>query len=315
MPNQNGVSSSKYLPCNAQTAGNLEDNPSWWHFRAIESSVTFSITSSNCVAGTCGTTDIQMTIWEGENCQNISPVKCITGAAGTLTISTSPCKIYYLQVDGVCESQCNVSITYDKNEILGQRNFVNAIDGDKEVCKGISKKYTSKIITVPTCFIADYVWTLSPNNAGTITKNPNNPSEISLNITNSPVDNKVKLYAEPRFSKCSPNVIKEEIEINIIDPNSADCKSLANDDSQNIDNQVKVYPNPVEDKFFIEINEAKNVILNLYNTQGQSVLSQNEIKQISENKYEAFVSHLPKGIYLLKMKLDSRVGVQKIIIE
>ena len=315
MPNQNGISSDKYLPCNAQTAGNLEDNPGWWHFRAIGSSATFSITTSNCKAGTCGTTDIQMTIWEGDNCQNVTPIKCITGSSGTLTVATSPCKIYYLQVDGVCESQCNIVITYDKEEILGQRNFQNTIEGEKQICKGISKQFSTKITTVPLCFIADYKWSLSPSTAGTITKNPNNPAEISLNITNAPTDNKVKLVAEPLFSKCAPNVIKAEIEINILDPNSAECKSLANNDASAIDNQVKVYPNPVEDKFNIEVIGAKTTTLNLYNTQGQLVLSQNEMKQISDNKYEAFVSELPKGIYLLKMNLDGKATVQKVIIE
>ena len=93
------------------------------------------------------------------------------------------------------------------------------------------------------------------------------------------------------------------------------CNSTAIENMQIADSQVKVYPNPVEDKFNIEVTDAKTMTLNLYNTQGQLVLSQNEMKQITENKYEAFVSQLPKGIYLLKMNLDGRVGVRKIIVE
>jgi hypothetical protein len=79
--------------------------------------------------------------------------------------------------------------------------------------------------------------------------------------------------------------------------------------------QINIYPNPTEDNFYIELPKVINVSLDLYNIQGQLVLSQNEMKRVDDNKYEAPVSHLPKGIYLLKMKLDGRVEVRKVIVE
>ena len=62
-PNQNGVSPNLNLPCGSGTS---EDNPAWWIIRPSGNKLTFSITTSNCVAGGCGL-GVQMTIWEGDN--------------------------------------------------------------------------------------------------------------------------------------------------------------------------------------------------------------------------------------------------------
>jgi hypothetical protein len=49
--------------------------------------------------------------------------------------------------------------------------------------------------------------------------------------------------------------------------------------------------------------------------QGKKVLSQNDMTQYDVSHYEAQVSDLPKGIYVLKMNLDGKPAVQKIIVE
>jgi hypothetical protein len=154
MPKPNGVSQNVYSSCSA-AGDNVEDNPVWWHFRAKGNSATFSITTSNCVAGTCGSTEVQMTLWEGETCSNVTPMKCMVGSEGTITIDVSPCKLYFLQVDGVCESQCNITITYDKEEILGDRLLETKIEGEHQICKGYAKKYMAKIANLSTCFPSD----------------------------------------------------------------------------------------------------------------------------------------------------------------
>ena len=210
MPKADSTTVNFNLPCGG---GTLEDNPVWWKLRSTSDKITFSVKTSNCVAGKCGV-GVQLFLFEGTTCTNIICLNGVVGTNGITTVNVKPSMQYYLQLDGLCGCQCDVEITYDKSQIVDES-----------------------------------------------------------------------------------------------------CNSTAIENAQIGDSQAKIYPNPVEDKFFIEINKAKNVVLNLYNTQGQLVLSHNEMKQIDENKYEALVSHLPKGIYLLKMKLDSRVGVRKIIVE
>jgi hypothetical protein len=84
---------------------------------------------------------------------------------------------------------------------------------------------------------------------------------------------------------------------------------------QNIDNQINIYPNPTGDKFVIELPDVKNARLDLYNIQGQLLLSQKDMIWIDANHYEASVTHLPKGIYMLKMNLDNQLNIRKIIIQ
>jgi hypothetical protein len=84
---------------------------------------------------------------------------------------------------------------------------------------------------------------------------------------------------------------------------------------QNIDNQINVYPNPTDDKFIIELPDVQNATIDLYNIQGQVLLSQKEMNVLDANHYEASVTHLPKGIYVLKINLDNQINIQKIIIQ
>ena len=81
------------------------------------------------------------------------------------------------------------------------------------------------------------------------------------------------------------------------------------------DYQVNIYPNPTEDKFFVEIPSVKSATLALYNTQGQIVLSQKDFIALDANHYEVFISHLPKGVYLLHLNLDGKTESKKVIIE
>ncbi len=314
MPKADGISKNVFSSCS--TAGdNVEDNPAWWHFRAKGNSATFSIATSNCVAGTCGSTDVQMTLWEGETCADVTPKKCMVGSGGSITIDVSPCKLYFLQVDGVCESQCNITITYDKEEILGDRLLETKVEGEKQICKGYSKNYAAKITNLTTCISSEYKWGLSPASAGTITKINGATGEISLKIVNMPVGNKVKLYAEPIFkSLCQPKIHRDTIELSVVEDANSECASIDDKDVQSLENQVNIYPNPTQDKFFIEIPSVKNLGLDLYNTQGQIVLSQKNMIALGANQYEASVAHLPKGVYVLKMNLDGKAEVRKIVI-
>jgi hypothetical protein len=86
--------------------------------------------------------------------------------------------------------------------------------------------------------------------------------------------------------------------------------------SENAETEVAIYPNPTDDKFFVALPTLKNTpTLDLFDMAGRKVLSQKDMTQYDESHYEVQVSDLPKGIYLLKMNLDGKPAVQKIIVE
>jgi Secretion system C-terminal sorting domain len=316
MPKQNGMTTSLNAPCST-LSNNVEENPAWWHFRALSNSAKFTITATNCIAGTCGSMDIEMALWEGESCSNIQAIACISGANSmTLTAEVSPCKLYFLQVDGVCESQCNIVITYNNAELLGEKLLQSKVEGENKICKGFSQKYAAKVANAPNCSSSDYKWTLIPANAGTVSPVTNAPGEINLNISNPPANKKVKLCAVPVFKTIDrPNFKQDTLEIEVIEVSTTNCKNVASKDELSIDNQINVYPNPTDNKFIVELASTKNAILALYNIQGQLVLSQKSMTQLADNQYEANVTHLPKGVYFLKINLDENVGVRKIVVE
>ncbi len=510
MPNANGSSPNLNFPCGS---GTTEDNPAWWILRPSGTTLTFGITTSNCEAGGCGL-GIQMTLWEGDACGSVTSVDCLVGTFGFFTATVSPCKVYYLQLDGLCECVCDVIITYDKNQILKEVPKPE-INGSKQVCKGATAKFCASLPSLQGCCPDAYNWTLNPGNAGTITKIPGDPDCVNVRITNPPANGKVTICTEPKFNgKCPPKTNKECFEFDVIELKPATCKVelcpeelplmyelkncivstnptfttgtvkpenyiinlppgtkktvtipyvtensactgdvklditiknvgdsscacgvgkagkmnlkfiiTANDlkksitvkhqngtqvlgpndvggfvlhegsenkivnpiavnktgkfsfdstkmkcgrvyfvsyvvgkkvnnlpdlkdkclsvvpngqriawickkkiigaaareanqeTTQDADYQVNIYPNPTEDKFFIEIPSVKNLTLDLYNTQGQIVLSQKNMIALGANQYEAPVAHLPKGVYVLKMNLDGKTEIRKVVIE
>jgi hypothetical protein len=117
-PVPNNICPNQWIPCGKNAA---ECNPTWWIFRPFGNVVTFSFSTSNWKSGSSSENGVYVTLWTGDNCGSISSVDCIKGTSGTLTSSVSPCKVYYLQVDGIYESQCDLTINYNPNEI--QKNI------------------------------------------------------------------------------------------------------------------------------------------------------------------------------------------------
>ncbi len=218
-PNQNGSSPNLNLPCGSGTS---EDNPAWWILRPSGTTLTFSVTTSNCVAGGCGL-GVQMTLWEGDACGSVTAIDCIVGTSGSFTSSVQPCKVYYLQVDGLCECQCNVIVTYDKNQILKEVPKPE-IKGPKQICKGAMAKFCASLPSLQGCRPDSYNWTLNPASAGTITKIPGDPDCVNVKITNPPANGKVTICAEPKFNgKCPPKTNKECFEFEVIELKPATC--------------------------------------------------------------------------------------------
>ena len=61
---------------------------------------------------------------------------------------------------------------------------------------------------------------------------------------------------------------------------------------------IKVYPNPVQNSFKIDYRGHEIETLTLYNSQGQLI---KELRIESEGITETNISHLPSGVYILRI--------------
>ncbi len=84
-----------------------------------------------------------------------------------------------------------------------------------------------------------------------------------------------------------------------------------NIDEQLIAEKVLIYPNPTQSSITIELptQPSKNTALTISNTNGQQLITQ----PISEPQTEIDISHLPAGIYIIKVWNDEDVMIQKVI--
>ncbi|MGB4959820.1 MAG: T9SS type A sorting domain-containing protein, partial [Saprospiraceae bacterium] len=73
---------------------------------------------------------------------------------------------------------------------------------------------------------------------------------------------------------------------------------------------VKLYPNPVRDHFFISSDEFSATSMSIYSVNGQEVLKQNEI---FNNRVD--VSHLSPGSYIVKLSGSGKIVSLKMIKE
>ncbi|MFZ4399926.1 MAG: YCF48-related protein [Bacteroidales bacterium] len=77
-----------------------------------------------------------------------------------------------------------------------------------------------------------------------------------------------------------------------------------------IENNLKIYPNPTKSKIIIDIsNFSQNCKLQICNYNGQEVIQQ----QMKDNLVEIDMSNLANGVYFLKLITDKTVEVRKII--
>lgn len=77
---------------------------------------------------------------------------------------------------------------------------------------------------------------------------------------------------------------------------------------------IGLYPNPATDQITIrlqDIQDLSNSLLSVYNIQGQMLLQQS----IHEQQTEINISHLPQGIYFVKIRLaDGAVAEKKFVV-
>jgi len=80
---------------------------------------------------------------------------------------------------------------------------------------------------------------------------------------------------------------------------------------------AKIYPNPVREKFFIELVNtglSKNVEVNIYNFVGKKEFSEKHQVHYKQ-KYEVSTDKLIKGIYIVEIKYSDKILRKKIVIK
>ena len=172
MAEPDGITPNLHKPCGEGKETN-EHNPIWFSFRPKNLAIHFRFTISNCEFGN----KVQWTIWKGDDCNNITPINC-TDISAVLAITTTPGAIYYLQIDGFAESQCNFRIDYNKAEFLSTAYTKTPINA--KACTNSTIEYTSDIPKIPDI---EYLWTVSPNNIATIEGN-NNAKSVKIKYNN-----------------------------------------------------------------------------------------------------------------------------------
>ncbi|MBL0262205.1 MAG: gliding motility-associated C-terminal domain-containing protein [Saprospiraceae bacterium] len=148
---------SDLYPCGAGSlcsSGGGPHNTSWWAFVTNGGSVTITITTTNC-----GGAGLQIGIWGDCNCGEEVACNPFCAGPGTITITANltPCKIYYLFVDGCSGDVCDFSLSTSGGASptlspLGQ------IRGKDKVCEGFCGEVWS-VNAQPGGCEPEYVWT------------------------------------------------------------------------------------------------------------------------------------------------------------
>jgi hypothetical protein len=75
---------------------------------------------------------------------------------------------------------------------------------------------------------------------------------------------------------------------------------------------IQVYPNPAQDKIYLTSLGFNGMArLQITTVTGQSVQQQNV--RLGNEATEISISHLPKGIYLLRLQTEQQSFIQKVI--
>lgn len=86
-----------------------------------------------------------------------------------------------------------------------------------------------------------------------------------------------------------------------VDQTSAQQYELTND--------IKCYPNPVQDELIIDLGRNSNAQIQCYDLSGKTILSKNEYP----NKSALDVSELKQGVYFLSIQTNTKSSVQRLI--
>ena len=155
--------------------------------------------------------------------------------------------------------------------------------------------------TTPFSSSNTYSWSFSPSASPSTSSSPNPPT-----VT----------FATP----CAPGVVNT---VTLCVTNSCGVQCASNNactisiEDEDLANPIfHVYPNPADNQLFIDmdIDKPQTVSIELYDLTGKAISQQN-VQATEKSKHALNVSHLPQGIYLLKVRSESHEEVFKMMIE
>lgn len=189
----------------------------------------------------------------------------------------------------------NVSPTADTSLV-----DVNLHTGTSTISEFISEEqfFSSNIITMNICYyVTGFQVTTQYNDTFPVTV----PADSDYTLV-------VNLYRSQTQGVCDYTELTDTATLEFTTP-LTETVYLSVEDFELLQNQIKVYPNPVKDILFLDIPNnliLKNIIA--YNILGK------EIKTFTIGLESLDVRDLNNGIYLLKLNTDKGIITKKIII-
>ncbi|MDQ3140883.1 MAG: gliding motility-associated C-terminal domain-containing protein [Bacteroidota bacterium] len=188
----------------------VPNNTSWWAFVTNGGNVSITITFSGCRDNR----GVQMGIWGDCNCSDkivCNPNCAISSGSFTISAFLTPCKIYYLMVDGCAGDVC----TFTLATIGGNSPTLSPlgkINNDPDMIIDLCEGYCNKEFFVdpqPGGCTPEYVWTLDGTELG------ENSNRITLDW---PV--------EGDFQLCVTAVIGNPVSGSICDQEGPQCMTV-----------------------------------------------------------------------------------------
>ncbi|MEP7197914.1 MAG: T9SS type A sorting domain-containing protein [Saprospiraceae bacterium] len=138
--------------------GSSADNTSWWAFTSNGGNICITVTYSNCSVTGMG---LQMGIWYDCNCsESITCDPSCTGPGNKVLCAVfSPCKTYYLFIDGCSGDVCDFTMS-TSGGAPPQLPALTNITGPTNVCKGACNIKYGTSVNSGFCEPA-FVWTLN----------------------------------------------------------------------------------------------------------------------------------------------------------
>lgn len=200
-PKTNGIAVCNMTP---------SDTSVWWSFRPSSTTFNFSFATTGCPCATGGVAGADVVVYSGTDCNNLTKIQCKNGVTGSFTLTNlSPCLSYWIQVGSTNNCQCNVSITYNVNQLLKTLNPIT-LSGDKVVCKGTKVLITANSI-IPCNDLNLYRWSIAQGN-GTFNIKSANQAEFTFTK-----QGKSRICIEKNFALCSPIINKTCYDIEVLD--------------------------------------------------------------------------------------------------
>ncbi|HMR16197.1 MAG: T9SS type A sorting domain-containing protein [Confluentibacter sp.] len=135
------------------------------------------------------------------------------------------------------------------------------------------------------------------------------PAEVvSSSNTSKPRTSFNGVVIQARSNASNPNCVVDEIRVAKSWPEVLGLPALSV--SKNNIEGLKIYPNPAKDYISIESKNTKISSVEMYNVLGAKVISE---KALVNNRLN--VSHLSKGIYMLKVNAENGSATKKILID